>query len=99
MIIIAVIWLIASIWFIHLAHDVAGWNFLFKLTIGIAIVCVLLAAGGIFNPLQSRFIGAAEINDTSNLAIIIGLVLAVCITGPIAAIYYFKWKKENNKNW
>ena len=97
--VVIAIWFGASIWFLHLAHDRGNWQSLPKITVILAAICSILTASGIFDPTQSRFIGAAEINDTSNLAIVIGIVEAICILGPLAAIYYIRWKIQLDREW
>lgn len=96
MIVIAGIWIIASIFFIQKEQEVRK-PIALKLAVILTILISILWTSKIFDPALSHFIGATEMNPTFVLAVLIAAAISVAITGPIACVRYLLWKRKNNK--
>ncbi len=94
--IVAIIWVIASFYFIQKEQDVAK-PIAYKIFITLTVLTTLGWTQQIFNPALSHFIGATEINSSFVVAVIAGAIIAAVITGPIAYIRYLVWKRKNDK--
>lgn len=96
MIIIAGIWIIASIFFIQKEQEVRN-PIALKLSVVLTIIISILWTSRIFDPALSHFVGATETNPTFTLAVLIAAAISVAIAGPVACIRYLLWKRKNNK--
>lgn len=96
MIIVAGIWIIASVFFIQKEQEVRN-PIALKLAVALTIIVSILWTSKIFDPILSHFVGAVETNPTFTLAVLIAAAISIAITGPIACIRYLLWKRKNKK--
>ena len=64
----------------------------YKLFIGLTLLFIVLFAWQVYNPALSKFIGAAEINPSFTLALILAAAMAALIAGPIAFIRWLQFE-------
>lgn len=96
-IIIAIIWLILSIYAIYYVDNYYYWDNLFKIFIAMPIIMFLFHAWKIYDPNLNHSIATIEINPTWEQAILVSFIEGICITGPIAGLYILKEKIQERR--
>ena len=101
-IILALIWLILSLFALYAVNEYYYWDKWDKVLIAASIFAFILNGWMIYDPSQMHMVVTIDTNPTWEAALWLSLVEGVCITGPIAGIYILiqklkklKYQKDN----
>ena len=97
LIIISLIWLILSLYAIYYVDNYCYWEHLFKIFKCASIAAFVFNAQQVYDPNLNHMIVTIETNPTWSLALIIGIIEGICITGPIAGLYILKEKIQERR--
>ena len=84
---VLVLWFIASLILIYIDDRGHRWDGLSKIFFWVAVAATLIWGSQTYNPNLTHSIATIEINPSWNTAIIAGIIISICITGPIALIH------------
>lgn len=96
-IIIAIIWLMLSVYAIYYVDNYCYWKHLFKIFITTSILTLVFYGWQIYNPNLNHMVAIIEINPTWELTLGSSLLGGICITGPIAGLYILKEKIQERR--